>query len=211
MKLNMPITKRGIKTHFQYSLWKYLLLVVLAVLGWNILHTTTRYRAPDERKMEFFADGSISIQGADEAMNELLETIRRERMPQMEEMSFAPLTADQTYGEMQLSVWIGAGQGDVYLLSRERFSRLGGGGTFVDLQPYVDSGALPVEGMDLTAGRVRNEDSGQTVLCGIPAGSLTKLEACGIFPKDTVLSVLRSSGNQAESVEFIAYLLENMK
>jgi hypothetical protein len=112
---------------------------------------------------------------------------------------------------MQLSVWIAAGQGDVYLLSRERFSRLGGGGTFVDLQPYVDSGALPVEGIDLAAGRVRNDEAGQSVLCGIPADSLVKLESCGIFPKGTVLSVLASSGNAAESVEFIAYLLRNMQ
>ncbi|NLV59836.1 MAG: hypothetical protein GXY67_13900 [Clostridiales bacterium] len=211
MTLNMPITKRAIKNHFHYSFWKYILLAILAIFGWNMLFTTTRYRVPDEKKMEFYADGSFSAQGTDAAMDVLLENIRQELMPQMEEMSFAPLTVDETYGDMQLFVWVGAGQGDVYLLNRERFKRLAAGGTFVDLQPYVDSGVLPVEDIDLTLGRVRNEDSGQSVLCGIPADSLIKLESCGIWPKNTVLAVLSSSKNETESVQFISYLLNNMQ
>lgn len=211
MKLNMPITRRRIKNHFQYSVWKYALLAVLAIFGWNMLYTTTRYRVPEDKKLEFYADGAFADQGTDEAMDALLETIHQEVAPEMEEVSFTALTTDETYGDMQLSVWIGAGQGDVYLLGKERFQRLGAGGAFVDLQPYVDSGALALEGIDLGPGRVRDQDSGQSLLCGIPADSLVGLQACGVYPQGTLLSVLASSGNEAESVGMIGYLLEHMR
>lgn len=211
MKLDMPITGRKIKNHFQYSFWKYALLVILAVFGWNLLYTTTRYRVPENKKLEFYADGAFSVQGTQEAMDALMAVVHRDVAPEMEEVSYTALTMDQAYGDMQLTVWIGAGQGDVYLLGKERFQRLGGGGAFVDLQPYVDSGALAVEGVDLAAGRVRDEETGKTILYGIPAGSLVGLEACGVYPKDTLLSVLASSGNQEESIRLINYLFENMR
>ena len=211
MKLNMPITKRRIKNHFQYSFWKYALLAVLAIFVWNMLYTTTHYRPPENKKLEFYADGGFTAEGTQEAMDGLMETVRRELAPDMEEVSYLALSTDDTYGDMQLSVWIGAGQGDLYLLGKERFRRLASGEAFIDLQPYVDSGALAAEGIELASGRVREEETGRTVLFGIPAGSLAGLEACGIYPKDTFLCVLAGSGNQEESVRLIDYLLENMR
>ena len=38
----------------------------------------------------------------------------------MEEVTATIVTFDNAYGDMQLTVWVSAGQGDVYLLSKER-------------------------------------------------------------------------------------------
>ena len=42
--MRLPSTRERIRTHFQYAWWQYVLLVCLAVFGWNLLYTTTRYR-----------------------------------------------------------------------------------------------------------------------------------------------------------------------
>ena len=57
MSLKMPITKNKIRNHFHYSFWKYLVLIAIALFGWNLIYTTTRYRPPENAKIEFFAEG----------------------------------------------------------------------------------------------------------------------------------------------------------
>ena len=210
MKLHMPITSEKVKNHFHYHLWKYALLAVFSVIVWNLLFTVTRYRPPENLKVEFYADGIITPETT-VTMDALMAKIHEEVLPDMEEVSYTFLTSDDTYGQMQLTVWIAAGQGDVYLLSRERFVSVAAGGAMVDLQPYIDSGALHVEGLELSAGQVRNSDTGKKVQYGIPTAGLPKLEEYGIFPPEAALSLLAVSGNVDEAVKFLDYLLVNMR
>ena len=208
MRFEMPVTMRKIRNHFQYSFWKYLLLIVIAMFGWNLIYTTTRYRSPENLKVEFYAEGNIM---ASDALQELADQIHREVMPEMEEVTATIVTFDDMYGDMQLTVWVSAGQGDVYLVDRKRFLNMAGNAAAMNLQPLVDSGALHVEGLDLTGGMAQDGEGGQKELLGIPADSLTRLEAYGLTVKDKVLCVLVNNGNDPYAVKFLDYLVTNMR
>ena len=209
MDVRMPITKAKIKNHFQYSLWKYLVLVAVSVLLWNFLFTITRYRTPGTLKVEFFADG-YSDADADAAMDSLLHTIHMEALPEMEEITYSRLVIDSVYGDMQLMVWAGAGQGDVYLLFQDRFTNLAKGSAMLDLQPFIDQKLLHTEGMDLRRGKIRNDETGQMIQYGIPADSLAGLAPCGGATEGAMLSVLAASGNKANALRFLDYLLTHL-
>ena len=56
---------------------------------------------------------------AQEELDALMEQLRLELFPEMEEVTFTAVAYDQTYGDMQLMVWVSAGQGDLYMLERE--------------------------------------------------------------------------------------------
>ena len=121
MRPNLPITTRKIRNHFHYSFWKYLLLIAIVLFGWNLIYTTTRYRSPDSLKVEFMAQGSYL---GDEKLQSLADKIRTDVMPEMEEVTATAVNFDDMYGDMQLVVWVSAGQGDVYLLSKEKFQSM---------------------------------------------------------------------------------------
>ena len=55
--MRLPITRERIRTHFHYAWWQYVLLVCLAIFGWNLLYTTTRYRSPESLKVEWYCQG----------------------------------------------------------------------------------------------------------------------------------------------------------
>ena len=213
MKLHMPITSAKVKNHFHYHLWKYLLLAALSIFGWNLLFTVTQYRVPEDRKVEFYADGSVMGENA-EALNVLMAQIHADVLPDMEEVGYTMLDSSEMYGQMQLMVWATAKQGDVYLLKRDRFAQMAQGGAMVNLQPYIDDGSLQVEGLTLSGGKMKNSETGETgETCqwGIPADGLTKLASYGINPQGAVLSLLAASGNEAAAVQFLNYLLIHMR
>ncbi len=210
MSIHMPITKDKIKNHFQYGWWKYVLLAVLSIFVWNLLFSSTHYRSPENLKIEFYADGYPEASYG-EKLNALMDTIHQEVMPDMEEVTSLILDNTETYGIMQLTVWASAAQGDVYLLLNDRFGSLAMGDALMDLQPYIDEGRLTVDGIDLSKGYVRDEDTGSTTLVGIPADSLMGLDAYGLAREGTTLSILASCGNEDNAVLFMEYLLTHMK
>jgi len=208
MSLSLPITSQRIRNHFQYSFWKYLLLIAIALFGWNLIYTTTRYQSPENLKVEFYAEGSLS---ASEDLQALADQIHQEVLPDMEEVTATVTTYDDTYGDMQLMVWVSAGQGDVYLLSDDRFQNMAANEAALDLQPYVDSGALHTEGIDLTEGYVRDSETGVTTLMGIPADTLTGLNRYGLITDDAMFWILAQNGNDDNAVKFLDYLLTHMQ
>ena len=209
MSIHMPITKEKIKNHFQYSLWKYVVLIVAAILFWNLLHTVTRYQTPGHLKMEFFAEG-YQGEGQRQSAEQMMDTVYKSMMPHMEEVSYTLITLDENYGAMQLTVWASAGEGDVYLLEKENFFQMAQSGAMLDLQPYVDAGILRVEGLSLADGMVRDMDSGERFLYGIPADSLTGLKDMGLRTDGGFLSILQLSENKQEAVAFLNYVLTHM-
>ena len=130
--MRLPITRERIRTHFHYGWWQYALLIGLAIFGWNLLYTTTRYRSPEALKVEWYCQGAVSME-AQAQLDALLEELRLQLFPEMEEVTFTTIVYDQTYGDMQLLVWSSAGQGDLYMLEREQFQNLASGGGLADL------------------------------------------------------------------------------
>ncbi len=212
MKLHIPITKEKMNNHFHYSFWKYLLLVVVALVGWNLLFTTTRYRVPQERKLEFLVDCEYITQETDSAMQTRMEDIHRETLPQMEEVTFTALSSDDVYGDMQLTVWIAGGQGDVLLLREQRFHQLAQSGALLDLQPYLDSGALQAPDVKLDWGQAWDGESGELIQYGIPTDGMMALRQYGVLPQEKVLCVVAGRQKDQTAVAFlnawIAGLLE---
>ena len=209
MSLHMPITMRKIRHHFQYAVWMYLLLAAIAMFGWNLIYTTTRYRPPENKQVEFYVQAGMN---SEQPLNELADRIHKEVMPEMESVTSTLITiTDDYYGNMQLTVWISAAQGDVYLLSRDYFKSFAEGGAFMDLQPMIDNGTLNVSGLDLSGGTLRQTDSGVAGQYGIPADALKGFTADLIDPKNMVLCILYNNGNDEYSVKFLNYLLENLR
>ena len=205
--MRLPITKERIRNHFHYAWWQYVLLVCLAVFGWNQLYTTTRYRSPESLKVEWYCQGLVDTQ-AQEELDALMEQLRLELFPEMEEVTVA---YDQTYGDMQLMVWVSAGQGDLYMLEREQFENLASAGAMAPLTPYIESGALQTGEIDLTAGYVTDPETGEKYLMGVPTDSLTGLQAYGIDPEGHVLSLLSNGGNLDNTVKLMQWLIDNMQ
>ena len=215
MSFQMPISKRKITHHFQYAVWMYLVLIALALFGWNLIYTTTRYRPPESKQIEFYVQANSAD---DTALNTLADKIHKEVMPDMELVSatVVNITGDY-YGDMQLTVWISAAQGDLYLMTKDYFQSFAASGAFMDLQPQIENGLLNTDGLDLTGGYVaqRDADTGEAIgvagLYGIPADSLTGFAEYQVSTDDMVLCILYNNGNDENSVKFLNYLLENLR
>ena len=62
------------------------------------------------------------------------------------------MTNDDYYGAIQLATYVMAGEGDIYLLDKDNFVNYAGQGALIDLEPYIDEGALDIKGLDVSAG-----------------------------------------------------------
>ncbi|MBR6572054.1 MAG: hypothetical protein IKK75_16530 [Clostridia bacterium] len=207
---SFPITKNRIRNHFQYYWWQYFVLLVAGIFGWNLLFTTTRYQPPENLKVEWYYQGPITNDTSNKAQD-LLETLWPELFPTMEEVSFNVVGTDDMYGDMQLMVWMAAGQGDLYMLDRTSFATYANESTLLDLQPYVDDGTLNVEGIDLRSGIATDPETGYKGLFGIPADALEKLFDYDIQPTRKLFCLPLGSGNIENAMIFLDYLLDNMK
>ena len=210
MSQKFPITKQRIRNHFQYFWWQYAALVLVAVLGRNLVYTVTRYRSPEHLKVEWYYEGVTSMDTQAKTRT-LLDEVWADLFPEMEEVTFTLVGMDESYGQIQLTVWAAAGQGDLYMLSPESFQGLAGSGSFVNLQPYVDNGTLNVEGIDLTSGYVTDFETGETVLAGIPTNSLPGFLKYDVDYRDKYMSLLITGGNDENAIKLMAYFLDNMR
>ena len=208
--MKLPITKRRVRNHLAYAWWQYVLLVCIAVFGWNLIYTTTRYRSPEPLKVEWYGEGYVTAEQQAQ-IDAMLDRLHGELFPDMEEVTFTPVAYDDTYGDMQLFVWASAGQGDLYTLSAEAYKNLASGGVMLDLQPYVDDGTLNVEGLDLKNGYVTDNETGKRYLMGIPMDSLAGLESYGVATQGKVMSILVNGGNTENTMKLMKWLLENMR
>lgn len=209
MNIQIPITKKRIQNHFNYFWWAYVLIIALAILGWNLIHTVTRYQSPPELKVEWFFGGYQTDNGT--GGETLMKRAHQEVLPDMEVVSYLQIMTDDAYGSQSLTTWAFAGEGDLYTLNRESFQNMAGGGAMMNLQPYVDSGELNVDGIDLTGCYVTVPESGEQWLCGIPMSALPGLSQYSLYGDDHIMCVLINGGNDANTVKLLGWLLENFR
>ena len=215
MKLTFPITKERIRNHFAYAWWQYVLLICLAIFGWNLLYTTTAYRSPENLRVDIYMQSTTATQ---EKVDAFMKDVWQRSVPDMETVSTILLTAGSTddyYSNMQLSVYLMAGEGDLYALSTEDFKRFAAQGVFIDLTPYVESGALNVEGIDLSSGYVTllDDDGNPTEtksLFGIPLYTLYGyMDGMGLDNRDLVIAVTTFSQNEEYVIAFLNELIQS--
>lgn len=213
MKIKTPVTGKKIRTHITYNFWKYILVIVAAVFGWDLLYSMTAYRSPADKRIDVYIQSPLVTE---QRAADFFQPIWEDRVPDMEVVDSVILTSSTQdyYGSMQLTVYIMAQEGDIYLLSSSDFKTFASQGVFLDLQPAIDEGKLHVEGMDLAAGSVALVDenglpAGERQLFGIPAASLGGFsEGLGLDPRDIVISVTSFSGNEENVIRFLDGLIQ---
>lgn len=203
------IDKRWLKNHLTYSWWKYALLAAACVFGIDLLFTTTAYRPPEDKKIEFYACAGYF--DAETAQEQLWPQFQA-RCPDQEELIVVniDLTSEDVYTQMQFTTYLAAQQGDVLLLPVDKIADLiteGADYAFLDLQPYIDSGALNLRGIDPTPG-IMTAENGESSVYAIPADSLTGLSRYYCNPTGSMLAVTVFSGNDENAVRFLDMLIE---
>lgn len=209
MKIKTPLTKQRLRTHFTYNLWKYLAAAIFCVFGWNLLYTTTAYRSPENLRIDIYLQTNNATQ---EKADAFMQDIWQKAVPDMETVSTVLLnisSTDDYYSNMQLSVYIMAGEGDLYALSTEDFKTYASQGVFIDLTPYIENGTLNADGIDLASGYVTllDEDGNptdSTSLYGIPLYSLNGYRAgMNLNNSDMVIAVTNFNQNEENVLAFL--------
>ena len=222
MKLNAPIDRPRISSHFQYSVWKYLLLIVAAIFVWDLIYAYTAYRSPQDKRIDIYTQHAVASQ---EYLNAYFDELRKESVPDMEVVNAVTLmgtSAADMYAAQQLTTYIMAGEGDLYFLSGDDFKRFAAQGAFVELEPYAADGTLVLDGLMLDAGKVAMQeyDSDKEVmvpiaqqrLYGIPASQLPGFPAIlGIDNRDLFLAATTFSGNEENVMRFLNALIQQMR
>lgn len=205
--MKTPMTRQSIRQHFTYSWWKYILLVFLAVFGWNLVYTVTEYHPPADKKVDMY----VFSFGEDGLMNAYMEQIRSTEMTDMEEMSCYFVGLDDTYTPMQLTTYIAAGEGHLYILPKEYFQSYAAQGAFIaleDIPGLTDS--LKDAGISIDRGWRTEEDSGEKHLYGIPLANFPGLSAYIYDISDLYVSITVTNGNDENSIKFLQRFLTDM-
>ena len=204
--MKTPINRQTLRQHISYSWWKYALIIVLGTVLVNIYYTVTTYRSPAEKKIELYIYGY----GNQDAIDAWMEEIRVSEMPDMEEMHSVLLSTDKTYGVMQLSTYIGAAEGDIYILPRNNFVSLATTGAWAPLEEDAELLSIfTAKGINLQSGWRRESDSGESHLFGIPVSALPGLNEY-LAVDNGFVCVLISNGNQDNVMRFLRILCQRM-
>lgn len=213
MRISTPITKAKLKTHFAYGSWKYLVIVLGSIFLWNIAYTTTAYRSPENKRVDVYLQSATATE---EKVNAFFKEVWDAHIPDMETVSAVILTstADDYYGSMQLSVYMMAGEGDLYILTTSDFKTYAAQEIFLDLEPFIASGQLDVTGIDLSAGYVAVNDSegvptGERKLFGIPLYTLYGyMDGMLLDNRNVVIAMTAYNGNEENVLKFLNGLIQ---
>ena len=200
--MKTPINARTLRQHLTYNWWKYLLIIAVAFGLVDLLYTVTAYRSPRDKTVGFYVYGYMN----ETDLKPYLDNIRETEMSDMEEINAYALTMDETYGPMQMVTYIAAGEGDIYLFSRDDFLNNALNGSLLPLENDKELMALFDDaGINLQSGWRRESETGETHLYGIPLDKLPGLSKY-VYAQDGYLSVIVTSGNQENAFKLLRIL-----
>ena len=205
--MKTPITRQRLRNHLTYGWWKYALLLVIAIAGWNIIYTVTRYRAPEDKKVVV----NLYVYADQQALNAYMADVNANQMPEMEQMDCFLTTMDEMYGDMILSTHMAAGEGDIYMLDRSHFQQSAASGAFLPLEDQAELIAtLEEAGVSLSQGWRTEAESGEKHLYGIPCAELPGMAAYVYNPSDFYMSVLISNQNDENVLRFLNIFVRDL-
>ena len=207
--MKTPLTKEKLQNHFTYSLWKYVLLAVISIFGWNLIYSMTAYHAPEEKKIVI---GVYSF-GSEENINAYMEKVRTELMPDMEEMYASYIASDATYGDMILSTRIAARECDIYVLPRTQFQNYSAQGAFMALDEVLPGllADLEAAGVSLNRGNRALEETGEKHQYGIPCANLPGIRSMlNSDTSDMYLSIFAVTENDENVIKFFEQFVRDM-
>ncbi|MGN1071043.1 MAG: hypothetical protein ACI4P5_11535 [Candidatus Fimadaptatus sp.] len=169
------ITREKLKNHWMYSSWKYLLMAVIFIAGWNLTYSVTEYRPPREKRLEMYV---LSTAYNDEGLRALQEELAPEfvGLEEGDMEAFTIFTMNygeegDTYGPQVLMTRLASWEGDVYLVNEETLTSFIVQELALPLDEYIADGTLNVDGYDLeTATRAEpagEDDEGNVIYSGV--------------------------------------------
>ena len=212
----MPKTKYSkeyLKNHFFYSRWVYLVLVLVALGAAEITFTVTRYQAPNARRVDIeLLGGYADLSNTADAEKALLaagQAYERSRdeangvdtsassyeVPLQEvgiyTINYSGTVSDNDdyYAGQKYMVMLAAQEGDIYIVTREMLESLVDDCGIAPLDPFIESGLLSTEGVDLddvtfdeAPYNEGDEPSGNRYVYALPADSLVGLARNYSYP-----------------------------
>ena len=152
MRIETPVNRETIGIHLNYSLWKYLLILAAALMGWGILYTMTAYRPPQEKRIDLYVQTYTS---SSEIVDAFLEPIWKEAVPEMEIVrSVILMPLDEASTEQQLTTYAMAADMDIVFFNDMYFKKFAARGFFLPLDDLVADGVIDASGVDLSSGYV---------------------------------------------------------
>ncbi len=204
--MKTPVTSARLKEHFRYNWWKYLLIVAIGLGLVDLLYTVTAYHPPREKTLSLYVYGYTD----DARLASYLENIRETELLDMEEIISVRMLDDSAYGPMQLMAYFSAGDGDLYLLSRDTFLTYASDGTMLPLEADPELMALfDSNGISLQSGWRRNTETGETHLYGIPQSRLPGLGLYA-YATDGFLCMPVTGMNRENAVKFMRIICRDM-
>ncbi len=207
--MKTPITKEKLQNHFTYSLWKYVLLAVVAIFGWNIVYSITAYRAPEEKKVVL----GVYSYGSEENINAYMEQVRLDLMPDMEEMVAMYIMPDEVYGDMILTTRIAARDCDMYILPRDQFQSYAAQGAYMALDEVLPDLVADLEaaGISLSRGYRTFEETGEKHQYAIPCADLPGIQSMlQCDTSDMYAGVFFATGNDENVLKFFEQFIRDM-
>jgi len=202
------ITKKWLRNHLSYCWWKYLALAAACVFCVDILFTMTAYRPPEEKKVEIYVLNDYVEASAVQAE---LSSLFFERFPEQEELTVLSINigSDDMYARMQFTTYAAAQQGDVYMMPVSEFRNLTAEeyDAFVDLAPYMESGVIDAQDIDVSGYVVQNADGSQSIYA-IPADTLYGLTQYSNDPAGSVLCLTSFGGNIDHAAQTLNLMIE---
>lgn len=207
--MKTPITKEKIQNHLHYSSWKYILLAVVAIFGWNLIYTSTAPQIPEDKKVVM----GIYAYGEQENIDVYMEQTRLTLLPEMLELSAQYITPDEMYGDMILSTRIAARECDIYLLPRTQFQNYAAQGAFMPLDVVLPDLISELEAADvsLSRGNRANDELGEKHQYAIPTAAMPELQdLLMVDVSDMYLCVFFETENNDNVLKFFEQLVRDM-
>ena len=154
----MPNTKinwASLKNHWQYGKWIYAAIAVGVYFLGSMVFTMTEYRPPNDRKVEFQLVGMMLDPGPADKIAQSLLPAAQEKDPTLEAIGaynimYSGDAQTDMAGAQKFMVMLSAQEGAVYVLNRELMQQLVEQGVAMPLDPYIQSGTINADGLDLT-------------------------------------------------------------
>ncbi len=144
--MEKAVARGSLGAYFREGWWKYALLLGAAVFVWNLLFAMTAPVIPEDEKLDvYFCAGYVDIYSLERMAEEL-----KPAFPELQDISLEgiPVDVEQDTGyayQMQLVLRFSESQGDVFIMSKERFeAEVAPGNGFRPLNDIPGFESLPV-------------------------------------------------------------------
>lgn len=156
---NTKITREKVANHMSYGKWVYVLIIVLAWFGVDLLYTVTEYHPPAERRVDIYLMGNyVNIEPLKELEARALEHGQAfdETLEEVNFFDLALAGEDDPYTPQKLMVLLAANEGNIYFLNRDYTEQFVKQDVALPLDEYIASGVI--DPGDRNLGKVTYEE-----------------------------------------------------